>query len=238
MRSATAAAGTLLRPGPSGPERPRGVRQLPEDAPGKCSAAERAKPRTGGTARSSTAPPGRLRPAPGCRRRRPSRPVRGHGTGPSPMPHPGPPVLSIASSRSTGRSGKRSNRRGWPGMVWKGRRALPCRCGTHRRGLPSAGALPRRDRTQISEPQVESLHKCALVLIRTTGAFSFASVNAQLPGIAPLRRRIAADVGSIRRLLPMPFGHLRTYRESPLTESRCSPFGPGSSARRRSGKTI
>ena len=65
--------------------------------------------------------------------------------------------------------GTRSNRQGWAGMVWKGQRALPCRGGTQRGGWPSAGALPQRDRTQISEPQVESLHKCALVLYRPTG---------------------------------------------------------------------
>ena len=125
MRSATTAAGTLPRPGPSGPERPRRVRQLPGNAPGKRSAAERAKPRTGGTgiARSPAGLRAGPRPAPGCRRRRPSRPVRGHGTGQSPMPHPGPPVLSIASSRSTGRSGERSNRQ--VGLGWFGRGGAP-----------------------------------------------------------------------------------------------------------------
>ena len=57
--------------------------------------------------------------------------------------------------------GMRSNRQGWSGKVWKGRRALPCRCGTQRRGWPSAGGFPqeiarksrnRRCRVCISAP--------------------------------------------------------------------------------------
>ncbi|WP_223252307.1 DNA-packaging protein [Paracoccus mutanolyticus] len=54
-------------------------------------------------------------------------------------------------------TGGRSNRRGWLEMVWKRRRALPVRRGTRRRGSPSAGALPRGDRTQISEAKRKSL---------------------------------------------------------------------------------
>ena len=75
--------------------------------------------------------------------------------------------------------GTPSNRAGWSGKVWKGRRALPFRCALHRRGLPSAGALPRRDRTQSSEPQVESLHKCALHCFSAQGLRQTVSVQVQ-----------------------------------------------------------
>ena len=79
------------------------------------------------------------------------------------------PALGASSNEGGGDSGAQSNRVGWLGKVWKGRSALPCRCASHRRGWPSAGGNPQEDRTQISKPQVKSLHKCALVLYRPTG---------------------------------------------------------------------
>jgi hypothetical protein len=79
------------------------------------------------------------------------------------------PALGAISNEGDSVSGAQSNRAGWLGKVWKGQSALPCRCGSHRRGWPSAGGNPQEDRTQISKPQVKSLHKCALVLYRPTG---------------------------------------------------------------------
>ena len=79
------------------------------------------------------------------------------------------PALGDGSNEGDRGSGAQSNRVGWLGRVWKGRSALPCRCASHRRGWPSAGGNPQEDRTQISKPQVKSLHKCALVLYRPTG---------------------------------------------------------------------
>ena len=79
------------------------------------------------------------------------------------------PALGEGSCEGDRDSGAQSNRVGWLGKVWKGQSALPCRCAAHRRGWPSAGGNPQEDRTQISKPQVESLHKCALVLYRPTG---------------------------------------------------------------------
>lgn len=73
----------------------------------------------------------------------------------------------------------RSKRQGWSGKVWKGQRALPCRGGTQRRGWPSAGGSPQEDRTQISKPQVESLHKCALHCFSAQGLRTMASVQVQ-----------------------------------------------------------
>ena len=79
------------------------------------------------------------------------------------------PALGASSNEDDRDSGAQSNRAGWLGKVWKGWSALPCRCASHRRGWPSAGGNPQEDRTQISKPQVKSLHKCALVLYRPTG---------------------------------------------------------------------
>ena len=79
------------------------------------------------------------------------------------------PALGASSNEGDRDSGAQSNRAGWLGKVWKGQSALPCRCASHRRGWPSAGGNPQEDRTQISKPQVKSLHKCALVLYRPTG---------------------------------------------------------------------
>lgn len=73
------------------------------------------------------------------------------------------PALGASSNEGDRNSGARSKpREAWLGKVWKGQSALPCRCASHRRGWPSAGGHPQEDRTQISKPQVESLHKCAL----------------------------------------------------------------------------
>ena len=72
------------------------------------------------------------------------------------------PALGASSNEGDRDSGAQSNRAGWLGKVWKRRSALPCRCAPHRRGWPSAGGNPQEDRTQISEPQVKNLHKCAL----------------------------------------------------------------------------
>lgn len=72
------------------------------------------------------------------------------------------PALGAGSCEGGGDSGAQSNRAGWLRKVWKGQSALPCRCEAHRRGWPSAGGNPQEDRTQISKPQVKSLHKCAL----------------------------------------------------------------------------
>ena len=72
------------------------------------------------------------------------------------------PALGASSNEGDKDSGAQSNRTGWLGKVWKGQSALPCRCASHRRGWPSAGGNPQEDRTQISEPQVKNLHKCAL----------------------------------------------------------------------------
>ena len=83
----------------------------------------------------------------------------------------GPPSADRPSARRDGATGGgRSNRQGWSERVWERRCRLPCRCAWHRRGWPSAGAEPRGDRAQISEPQVESLHKCALVLFQSCGS--------------------------------------------------------------------
>lgn len=80
------------------------------------------------------------------------------------------PALGASSNEGDRDSGARSKpREAWLGKVWKGQSALPCRCASHRRGWPSAGGNPQEDRTQISKPQVKSLHKCALVLYRPTG---------------------------------------------------------------------
>ncbi len=79
------------------------------------------------------------------------------------------PALGVSSNEGDRASGAQSNRVGWLRMVWKERRILPYRCASHRRGWPSAGGNPQEDRTQISKPQVKSLHKCALVLYRPTG---------------------------------------------------------------------
>lgn len=79
------------------------------------------------------------------------------------------PALGASSNEGGRDSGVQSNRAGWLGKVWKGQSALPCRCVSHRRGWPSAGGNPQEDRTQISKPQVKSLHKCALILYRPTG---------------------------------------------------------------------
>ena len=79
------------------------------------------------------------------------------------------PALGASSNEGDRDSGAQSNRAGWLGKVWKGQSVLPCRCASHRRGWPSAGGNPQEDRTQISKPQVKSLHKCALVLYRPTG---------------------------------------------------------------------
>lgn len=72
------------------------------------------------------------------------------------------PALGASSNEGDRDSGAQSNRAGWLGKVWKGRSALPCRCALHRRGWPSAGGNLQEDSTQISKPQVKSLHKCAL----------------------------------------------------------------------------
>ena len=74
------------------------------------------------------------------------------------------PDLGASSNEGDRDRGAQSNRAGWLGKVWKGQSALPCRCASHRRGWPSAGGNPQEDRTQISKPQVKSLHKCALDL--------------------------------------------------------------------------
>ena len=81
------------------------------------------------------------------------------------------PALGASSNEGDRDSGTQSNREGWPGMVWKGRRTLPFRCAASDGDAVGGGPCPRGDRTQISEaPQaVESLHKCALVLYRPTG---------------------------------------------------------------------
>ena len=47
-------------------------------------------------------------------------------------------------------------------------------------GLASAGAQSQEDRTQISEPQVESLHKCALHCFSAQGLRVTAPDQAQI----------------------------------------------------------
>lgn len=79
------------------------------------------------------------------------------------------PALGASSYEGGSGSGAQSNREGWLGKVWKGQRALPFRCHASDGDAVGGGPCPRRDRTQISKPQVESLHKCALVLYRPTG---------------------------------------------------------------------
>lgn len=76
-----------------------------------------------------------------------------------------------ASSNEGGRdSGAQSKREGWPGWVREGGTPFLIRRNMRRTGdAVGGGPCPRRDRTQISKPQVKSLHKCALVLYRPTG---------------------------------------------------------------------
>jgi hypothetical protein len=72
---------------------------------------------------------------------------------------PAPGDGSCVGDRESGAQSK--PRKAWLGKVWNGLSALPFRCVSHRRGWPSAGGNPQEDRTQISKPQVKSLHKCA-----------------------------------------------------------------------------
>jgi hypothetical protein len=80
------------------------------------------------------------------------------------------PALGASSNEGDRDSGAQSNRAGWPGWVREGGTLFLIRCSKRRTGDAVGGGLcPRRDRTQISKPQVKSLHKCALVLYRPTG---------------------------------------------------------------------
>lgn len=82
------------------------------------------------------------------------------------------PALGASSNEGDSGSGAQSNCAGWPGWVREGGTRFLIRRSRRRTGdAVGGGPCPRRDRTQISEaPQaVESLHKCALVLYRTTG---------------------------------------------------------------------
>ena len=80
------------------------------------------------------------------------------------------PALGASSNEGDRDSGAQSNRAGWPGWVREGGTLFLIRCSKRRTGdAVGGGPCPRRDRTQISKPQVQSLHKCALVLYRPTG---------------------------------------------------------------------
>ena len=103
------------------------------------------------------------------------------------------PAPGASSNEGDRDSGAQSNRAGWLGKVWKGRsarshrRALPCRCASHRRGWPSAGGNPQEDRTQISKPQVKSLQKCALsgAAFPQGSNFRFSMLPLQVAGLGP-----------------------------------------------------
>lgn len=80
------------------------------------------------------------------------------------------PALGASSNEGGRDSGAQSNRAGWPGWVREGAALFLIRCHKRRTGdAVGGGPCPQRDRTQISKPQVKSLHKCALVLYRPTG---------------------------------------------------------------------
>ena len=80
------------------------------------------------------------------------------------------PALGASSNEGDRDSGAQSNRAGWPGRVREGGTLFLIRRNKRRTGdAVGGGQCPRRDRTQISKPQVKSLHKCALVLYRPTG---------------------------------------------------------------------
>ena len=80
------------------------------------------------------------------------------------------PTLGASSNEGGRASGAQSNCVGWPGWVREGGTLFLIRCHKRRNGdAVGGGPCPRRDRTQISKPKVESLHKCALVLYRPTG---------------------------------------------------------------------
>lgn len=80
------------------------------------------------------------------------------------------PALGASSNEGDRGGGAQSNRAGWPGWVREGGTLFLIRCHKRRNGdAVGGGPCPRRDRTQISKPQVKSLHKCALVLYRPTG---------------------------------------------------------------------
>jgi hypothetical protein len=69
------------------------------------------------------------------------------------------PALGASSNEG---GGTQSNRVGWPGWVREGGTLFLIRCHKRRTGdAVGGGRCPRRDRTQISKPQVKSLHKCA-----------------------------------------------------------------------------
>ena len=84
--------------------------------------------------------------------------------------------LALTASRNRPAPGARSNEgdrdsrtqskphEAWLEKVWKGQRAPPFRCGASDGDAVGGGLCPRRDRTQISETKLESLHKCALDL--------------------------------------------------------------------------
>lgn len=82
------------------------------------------------------------------------------------------PALGASSKEVDSGSGARSNRAGWPGWVREGGTLFLIRRNKRRTGDAVGGGLfPRGDRTQISEaPQeMESLHKCALDPLGSTG---------------------------------------------------------------------
>ena len=74
------------------------------------------------------------------------------------------PALGASSNEGGRDSGTQSNRVGWPGWVREGGTRFLIRCSASEGDAVGGGPCPRRDRTQISKPKVESLHKCALDL--------------------------------------------------------------------------
>ena len=61
------------------------------------------------------------------------------------------PAPGASSNEGDRDSGAQSNREGWLEKVWKGRSALPFRCGASDGDAVGGGPCPRGDRTQISE---------------------------------------------------------------------------------------
>ena len=65
------------------------------------------------------------------------------------------PALGASSNEGGRDSGAQSNRVGWPGWVREGGTLFLIRCNKRRTGdAVGGGPCPRRDRTQISKPQV------------------------------------------------------------------------------------
>lgn len=150
------------------------------------------------------------------------------------------PAVAASSNEGDKDSGTQSNREGWLGMVWKGRRTLPFRCHSSDGDAVGGAPCPRRDRTQISEaPQaIESLHKRALrgaqlrltsvgLLLARSASFggTLASQSSAFPTSPRQSYRIAVRPLSAHRVKYYYITNIMRHK-SAGAELDCRPVGP------------